>query len=85
MLPAQLEINALDILKFIFGLLFLVPIRLPLSLLTIVISWAIARLAIVGLSSEDLERIPLQGWRKLVTRGVSKFLGTILFMCLGIR
>ena len=81
----QLKISLLEIIKLIFGLVFLVPIRFPLTLATVVISWAIAKLAIIGIPEKDLEETPLQGWRKCVTRGVCRFLGSVLLMNMGMR
>ena len=82
MLPGMTKV---EILQQVLGLMFLLPIRLPLSLATVVISWGLAGVATWGIPEEELGLAPLAGWRKLVTRGVSRFLGTVLLACMGIR
>eukprot|EP00092_Neocalanus_flemingeri_P040941 GFUD01044579.1.p1 GENE.GFUD01044579.1~~GFUD01044579.1.p1 ORF type:complete len:285 (+),score=42.87 GFUD01044579.1:121-975(+) len=81
----HLKTNPFKTFQLIFGLVFLVPIRFPLSICTIVISWAVAKLSIIGIPEKDLKEVPLQGWRKVITRGVSRYIGSVLLMSMGIR
>ncbi|KAL6063445.1 Lysophosphatidylcholine acyltransferase 2 [Balamuthia mandrillaris] len=75
-----LKLTPYETFKLIIGSFTIAPIRFVLILLLMLLGWAIVKIALFGLSSEDIATKPLSRWRKnvlLIVRGLAR---VILFV-----
>jgi len=70
--PYNSRIGFPHVVSVVFGAIILLPIRLFIVLLTIVISWSVALLGLLGKRYHDLSPVESLGWRGVWVRSVMK-------------
>jgi len=78
----RIKMSPLRWLRTYLLTVILIPIKFFLLILTVIASWMVASISLIGLSQDEMLNQPMTGWR-IKSKKISSFLGRLCFRITG--